>query len=56
MDRFKQNKLNALQMTKITGARTKEQMVASDTDGNCLTLTFIDNNDGSIRKIKMKEC
>lgn len=56
MEKFKQNKLNALEMVKITGARTKSQTTGTDENGNCLEITFIDNNDGSIRKIKMQEC
>ncbi|MBW7675220.1 hypothetical protein [Chryseobacterium chendengshani] len=54
MKTLKQNQLNSLEMSKIYGARTKSVVQGSDGKGNCITITTIDNNDGSIRKIKMQ--
>ncbi|WP_295202958.1 hypothetical protein [uncultured Chryseobacterium sp.] len=56
MEKLKQNQLNSLAMSKIVGARTKSSHSDTDGNGTCITVTFIDNNDGSIRKIKVQEC
>jgi len=56
MEKLKQNQLNSLAMSKVIGARTKDVLQGSANDGTCITITYIDNNDGSLRKIKVQEC
>ena len=56
MEKFKQNQLNSLEMSKIIGARTKYSVQGTAADGTCIQITYIDNNDGALIKIKVTEC
>ncbi|MCL8535316.1 hypothetical protein M9991_00380 [Chryseobacterium gallinarum] len=56
MEKLKQNQLNSLAMSKVVGARSKTVVQGTADDGTCLSITYIDNNDGSLRKIKVQEC
>lgn len=56
MNKLKQNQLNSLEMSKIIGARTKSTIQGSNNTGACIEITYIDRNDGVIRKVKVKPC